>query len=46
MTQLKQDLAALKPVRRANKYYVSLPTQEVNMITDITVGWKVASVTL
>ena len=30
MTQLKQDLAALKPVQRANKYYVSLPTQEAH----------------
>ena len=30
MTQLKQDLAALKPVQRVNKYYVSLPTQEAH----------------
>ena len=30
MTQLKQDLASLKSVRRENKYYVSLPTQEAH----------------
>ena len=30
MTQLKQDLASLKLVRRENKYYVSLPTQEAH----------------
>lgn len=34
MTQLKQDLAALKPVQRVNKYYVSLPTQEAHLCSE------------
>ena len=30
MTQLKQDLAEMKPVERLMKYFVSLPTQEAH----------------
>ena len=38
MTQLKQDLAALKSVQRVNKYYVSLPIQEAHQSHPIGPG--------